>query len=315
MGNYHLFMDYRKSEHLTNTVKSLLFISFILFISSTCSLNKNSSYTDIGDAYTTGMDCHQKGATIFRSAKNYRKLNGNTILRQSGLYDSTLHFKFVSTFHKGLRIGPDSLFRNDELISVKHYSRGIQHGEQIEFEDSLKIVSTFVNGVMHGTQTTYREDKLVKSTHFNHGIKDSLEFYYDSLGNFASSIDYRFVYDSNWYSNMYLHSRALVSYSTFEHLDPEWLKRATYKGTISFYSHDPKGIANPSVFDVVDESSLSHNFCDFSQEYSDYFYVINKDDCVVCDHIDFDGIWIAYVGMHGRFGAVGLGKVEWVLVE
>lgn len=100
-----------------------------------------------------------------------------------------------------------------------------------------------------------------------------------------------------------------------ETFDQKWLQRAEYSGSVAFYSYDPKGIANPSGWDVVDNSIIQFQFCDNASETSEYFYAINKNTCQVFDYIDYHGIWIAYVGMHGRYGAVGLRKVEWVLVE
>lgn len=295
--------------------KHLLLIALILLISNACILQKKWAYTEIGDAYYSEFDCQKQGVDIYRSSITNKKLHGRIIRTNTGMYDSTLHFELISTFHRGRLNGIDYVFRGDQEIARKNYVLGVQQGKEVIYDDSLKIVSNYVDGVIHGTQSTYINDWVVKRSHFSHGVKDSLEFYYDSLGELATIINYRFYDDSFWYDNLYLKEHQLVSISNFEILDPKWLKNAQYKGTITYYSHDPKGIANPLPWKVVDESILNDDACDQKYEDAEYFYVINDNDCVFCDYIDFDGIWFAYVGIHGSYGLEGLRKVEWFQLE
>jgi hypothetical protein len=171
-------------------MRLLIILPFVLLIAS-CDTSK-MIYHDIGDNYIVEYECEGQYVPFYRLTETNKKLEGAIIRSTTGLYDSTLHFKFVSTFKKGLLTGKDSIFREGELIEVSTYENGIRHGSSEEFNDSRIIVSNYDHGVINGNQQTYSANVLIKQSNFFYGIKSGQEFNFDSLGKATFSSTYKF---------------------------------------------------------------------------------------------------------------------------
>ena len=190
-------------------------------------------------------------------------------------------------------------------------------GEQVEFEDSVKIISPYIDGVIHGYQSTYIHNNLYKRSYYNHGIKDSLEHFYDSLGNVVTTFEYYYDQDSNWFENLDLENRNLISHYSFsDTLTARHLKLAKCRGRILYYTYDPTGVGDASIYDVVSESITQDDCSDhYSLSWDGYYYIIDENSCIVCDYLNYDGIYIAYVGIYGSYGLEGIQHVELFKLE
>lgn len=276
---------------IKSRMRYLLGLILLLFILISCSAQKK--VMDIGDNYYIKNDRINPNIEVYRSSINNKKLNGKIRRKTRGLYDSTLNFTLIGNFEKGFLNGSDSIFRNDTLIRIEHYLKGIKNGDQIEFSDAIKVISPFTNGVIHGFQSTYINNRLQKRSYFNRGIKDSVEYFYDSLGQIITTFEYHFDRNEYWEMHLDLDHHNLISRSYLSRIDTltiAHLKRAEYRGTVSFNSYDPKGYGDAWPPDVIHESIIMNDFID-SQP---YFYIIDENTCIVCDYIDHEGIWVAY---------------------
>jgi hypothetical protein len=197
-------------------------IILIILISTSCSLTHYQPYVDI----------ENKNIVVYRSNINNEKLHGNIIRRTTGLYDSTLNFTLKGSFKKGILNGNDSTFLNGELIEINNYRVGVKQGKQIELDDSVKSISLYVDGVIHGYQNTYVNNRLFKKSFYNHGVKDSLEYYYDSLENIVTTLEYHYNQDPNWLFSLRLDNYKLIYYSLSSEPSLELLKASKYKGTM-----------------------------------------------------------------------------------
>lgn len=276
-------------------MRYLFSLALVLSISSSCQVQKEA--IDIGDHYTIEYDYKNSFVEVYRSSNNNRKLNGQIIRRAVGQYDTTLNFTLIGEFEKGVLNGNDSIFRNDTLIRIENYVKGVKHGDQIEIWDSIKTISPYTDGVIHGFQRIYNNNRIQKKSYFNQGVKDSVEYFYDSLGQVATTFNYHLYVDDYWDAYLALDRHDLISSSFLARLDTltlSILKRAAYRGTIVFYSYDPKGIGNARPQDVVHESIANGDLSHGNSSIQSYFYIIRKNTCVVCDYFDHHGIWVAY---------------------
>lgn len=274
-------------------MRYLYFIILIQLFSSSCWVKKET--TDIENKFTIEQDYKNQNVEIYRSTIHNKKLNGKITRRTIGRYDSTLNFTLIGNFKKGLLNGNDSIFRNGKLIKVDNYIKGVRQGDQLEIIDSNKIISPYVDGIIHGFQKTFINNRIKKSSYFNRGIKDSVEYFYDSLEQVVTTYKYHLDHSDNWESHLNLDRHELISYfGSMDTLDIKLLIRAKYKGTITYYSYDPKGIGDAWSPDVVHESITMDDFLENDQLIHGYFYIIDENSCIVCDYIDHRGIWVAY---------------------
>lgn len=263
----------------------------ILILSVACSVKEA---VDIGNNYTVELSQDNPNIEIYRSSINNRKLNGKVIHRNTVVIDSTLEFTSIGNFHKGVLHGCDSTYRNNKLIRVENYRKGVKHGDQIEIRDSIKIVSPFINGILHGFQSIYVNNQIQKKSYFNTGIKDSVEYFYDSLGQVVTTFKYHFKNEGNWKHYLDLENHSLISFDGKDTLQIEFLERAEFRGSIIFYSHDPKGIGKARAQDVIHESVIMKNQTAYNPSKHGSFYIIKENACIVCDYIDYRGTWVAY---------------------
>ncbi|MBL4703005.1 MAG: hypothetical protein JKY54_00665 [Flavobacteriales bacterium] len=245
-------------------------ISAVLIFCS-CAISNNSKYKDIGSNYEAEyVYLQNQKVIVYRSTLKNRKLNGNIIRRTEGLYDSTIEFKYASTFNKGLLTGKDSLFRNGELTSVHNYKEGLKHSTQLEYFDSKKIISNYENGVIHGEHLTYVNGEISKKTMFNNGVKNGQETTYDSLKNVIEIIEYNF--DTAGSGIKHLSNQQIVRLSdTLSLYNFQRKHHLDYRGCIQIFPPFDSWVYHE---DAIHNSILETET--FDPEHAGYFYIIEN---------------------------------------
>lgn len=282
----------------------VFFVLTALFASCT-----SHRYTDIGVNYYVDYACKNPKRQVYHAAESGKKLRGRFKISTSGIHVSAPDAHVVANFRTGLFNGCDSVFSNGQLCEVITHRKGVLQGTQMAFDDSVRIKSEFIDGTIHGYQETYINDRLSKKTYYNHGVRDSTEFYYDSSGNVLTTLQYHHFQYEDWMDQPDIRDYALVSFTSFDSLPRDVLRRAEYRGTVMFFSYDPLGVVDVSPFDVVHSSITGNGYCDESNPFG-YYYIIDENTCKVCDYIDREDIWIAYTGPYGSYGVEGFEQIE-----
>lgn len=272
-------------------------LSFVIILLSlivySCRTSNLTSYNDIGDNYIVEYECEGLYVPVYRSTETNKKLKGLIIRSTTGLYDSTLHFKLVSTFKKGLLTGKDSIFREGELIEVSTYENGIKHGISEEFNDSRMIVSNYDHGLIHGNQQTYAANVLIKQSNFFHGIKNGEEFNFDSLGKVTFSSTYEFdstrvVLDESMKAKSIIHKSVGDTMRI-----ADYLRMLDCKGTITVSNNlISSESGDPYYQEIFDPSIIESESCEYELSFG-YYYIVEEYGGDGIDQI-WQDTWIVY---------------------
>lgn len=282
---------------------------FLAVLLTSCAHHRHLHYNDIGLNYEVEYVCKNPKIEVYRSGDTGKKLRGKVKLNTSGILDYFPDAVLKGSFKRGVLNGVDSVFAGGKLREVTTHREGVLHGRQMAFDDSVKVISEFIDGTIHGYQETYIDDQLIKRTFYNHGVRDSTAFYYDGAGNFLTTLQYHHFQHDDWIDQPDIRNFELISFTSSNSLPHDVLRRAEYRGTVMFFSYDPLDVIDASPFDVIHPSVAWNGYCDES-DYFGYYYVIDENTCKVCDYIDREDIWIAYIGPHGYYGLAGFEQIE-----
>lgn len=170
-------------------MKNLSFIIGLGILLTMFSCRSGKEYKDIGEHYVADYSV-ENDTYIFRNSETGRKLNGRILFRDRGYIDTNLIFKHYSSFAKGIQEGTDSVYRNDTLICVENYVRGLKNGEQITYSDSTQTLAHYEQDIIHGEELKFLNNVVIQRSNYQYGIKNGAEYEYNLQGEIEQTLEY-----------------------------------------------------------------------------------------------------------------------------